>query len=211
MVLVGEGMRRGGLDHVGQEVDAVRALVSSVMSDGSSFHRAVLWSTVAEARRASLSRTTARRSLPRSASSDSAGSSWPIETSWRVADSAARVSARSQSTHGTPSAGGRDGCCDFSTTMHCALNCPPGRAGVHSGPGVEAFAHARVRHSALTGIAVAAADAASTAAEYAAFAVAAGFAAGQTRLEGLQQLPAHLQDRLLAIAEALPLAARCCW
>jgi 3-phosphoshikimate 1-carboxyvinyltransferase len=67
----------------------------------------------------------------------------------------------------------------------------------------EDVADLRVRHSALTGIAISAADAASTAAEYAALAVAAGFAAGPTRLEGLQQLPAPLRHRLPGLAEAL--------
>lgn len=79
----------------------------------------------------------------------------------------------------------------------------------HSASG-EDVADLRVRHSSLTGVAVPITGAVSTAAEYGALMVAAGFASGATRLTGLQQLPAPDRHYVLAIAQGLQAAGVDC-
>lgn len=76
--------------------------------------------------------------------------------------------------------------------------------------GGEGRVDLHVRHSPLRGIVIPAADAASTAAEYPALAVAASFAVGQTRLQGLQQLPVGTRYRLQLMAEGLQASGVAC-
>jgi 3-phosphoshikimate 1-carboxyvinyltransferase len=69
--------------------------------------------------------------------------------------------------------------------------------------GGEEIADLRVRHSTLRSIAVPAAAGPSIAAEYAILAVAAAFAEGESRFEGLDLLPAAERQRLLAVGQGL--------
>ncbi|WP_406855625.1 3-phosphoshikimate 1-carboxyvinyltransferase [Alsobacter sp. KACC 23698] len=69
--------------------------------------------------------------------------------------------------------------------------------------GGEEVADLRVRHSALTGVDVPAGRAPSMIDEYPVLAVAAAFAAGETRMRGLQELRVKESDRLQAVADGL--------
>jgi 3-phosphoshikimate 1-carboxyvinyltransferase len=69
--------------------------------------------------------------------------------------------------------------------------------------GGEAVADLRVRASRLTGVDVPAARAPSMIDEYPILAVAAAFAAGETRMRGLQELRVKESDRLAAVAAGL--------
>ena len=69
--------------------------------------------------------------------------------------------------------------------------------------GGETVADLRVRHSALKGVNVPAERAPSMIDEYPVLAVAAAFATGETRMNGLQELRVKESDRLAAVAEGL--------
>jgi 3-phosphoshikimate 1-carboxyvinyltransferase len=69
--------------------------------------------------------------------------------------------------------------------------------------GGETVADLRVRHSALTGVDVPAERAPSMIDEYPVLAVAAAFATGETRMNGLQELRVKESDRLAAVAAGL--------
>jgi 3-phosphoshikimate 1-carboxyvinyltransferase len=69
--------------------------------------------------------------------------------------------------------------------------------------GGERVADLRVRHSSLRGVDVPAARAPSMIDEYPVLAVAAAFAEGRTRMNGLQELRVKESDRLAAVAEGL--------
>lgn len=69
--------------------------------------------------------------------------------------------------------------------------------------GGESVADIRVRASALTGVSVPAERAPSMIDEYPVLAVAAAFAAGETRMNGLSELRVKESDRLAAVADGL--------
>ena len=69
--------------------------------------------------------------------------------------------------------------------------------------GGETLADLRVRHSALKGVTVPAERAPSMIDEYPVLAVAAAFAEGQTRMQGLEELRVKESDRLAAVAAGL--------
>lgn len=69
--------------------------------------------------------------------------------------------------------------------------------------GGETVADLRVRHSALRGVTVPAERAPSMIDEYPVLAVAAAFATGETRMNGLQELRVKESDRLAAVADGL--------
>ncbi len=69
--------------------------------------------------------------------------------------------------------------------------------------GGETVADLRVRHSALKGVNVPAERAPSMIDEYPVLAVAAAFATGETRMNGLQELRVKESDRLAAVAAGL--------
>ncbi|CAN1504504.1 AroA 5-enolpyruvylshikimate-3-phosphate synthase [Rhabdaerophilaceae bacterium] len=69
--------------------------------------------------------------------------------------------------------------------------------------GGETVADLRVRHSALKGVTVPAERAPSMIDEYPVLAVAAAFATGETRMNGLQELRVKESDRLAAVSEGL--------
>jgi 3-phosphoshikimate 1-carboxyvinyltransferase len=69
--------------------------------------------------------------------------------------------------------------------------------------GGEDVADLRVRHSRLKGVDVPAARAPSMIDEYPVLAIAAAFAAGETRMRGLQELRVKESDRLQAVADGL--------
>jgi 3-phosphoshikimate 1-carboxyvinyltransferase len=69
--------------------------------------------------------------------------------------------------------------------------------------GGESVADLRVRHSSLKGVDVPAARAPSMIDEYPVLAVAAAFAAGETRMNGLSELRVKESDRLAAVADGL--------
>ncbi len=69
--------------------------------------------------------------------------------------------------------------------------------------GGERVADLRIRHSALTGVNVPAERAPSMIDEYPILAVAAAFATGETRMNGLQELRVKESDRLAAVADGL--------
>jgi 3-phosphoshikimate 1-carboxyvinyltransferase len=69
--------------------------------------------------------------------------------------------------------------------------------------GGEEVADLRVRHSVLTGVSVPAERAPSMIDEYPVLAVAASFAAGETRMNGLQELRVKESDRLQAVVDGL--------
>jgi 3-phosphoshikimate 1-carboxyvinyltransferase len=70
----------------------------------------------------------------------------------------------------------------------------------------EEMAHIRVRASALRGVEVPAGRAPSMIDEYPVLAVAASFAAGETRMRGLHELRVKESDRLAAVAAGLAAA-----
>jgi 3-phosphoshikimate 1-carboxyvinyltransferase len=72
--------------------------------------------------------------------------------------------------------------------------------------GGETVADLRVRHSALKGVSVPAERAPSMIDEYPVLAVAASFAEGSTRMNGLQELRVKESDRLAAVADGLTAA-----
>jgi 3-phosphoshikimate 1-carboxyvinyltransferase len=69
--------------------------------------------------------------------------------------------------------------------------------------GGETVADLRVRHSALKGVSVPAHRAPAMIDEYPALAVAAAFASGETRMNGLHELRVKESDRLAAVADGL--------
>lgn len=69
--------------------------------------------------------------------------------------------------------------------------------------GGESVADLKIRHSALKGVAVPAERAPSMIDEYPVLAVAAAFATGETRMNGLQELRVKESDRLAAVAAGL--------
>ena len=69
--------------------------------------------------------------------------------------------------------------------------------------GGETVADLRIRHSALNGVNVPASRAPSMIDEYPVLAVAAAFATGETRMNGLQELRVKESDRLAAVADGL--------